>query len=442
MSSDRMMSQILEVLRMQPAGLKIADIAERLNIAVSRRTLLRRLQDLIATGDIFAEGERNARRYYCPSQQDLLPLSVEGISLKQTVMLPLQQRTPVGYHRDFLDRYMPNQSYYLSVSIREHLHAIGTVFQQSLPAGTYAKRMLHRLLIDLSWNSSRLEGNTYSLLETQRLLDFGIAADSKHIFETQMILNHKAAIDFIIHEADQSLLFKSETILNLHALLSNNLLPNPAARGQLRKIPVGIHKTVYLPPEITGLIAECFELILAKAQAIIDPFEQAFFVMVHLPYLQAFEDVNKRVSRLAANLPLIKHNLMPLSFIDVPQDDYISGLIAIYELNRVALLRDVFVWAYQRSASRYQLVHNTLGQPDPLQLQYQSELRQIIRDILSNGLHGQAMIAAISNFSAAHIPAAMQDVFCQLVEKELASLHLGNIAIYQIEPAVFTTWLA
>jgi Fic family protein len=115
------------------------------------------------------------------------------------------------------------------------------------------------------------------------------------------------------------------TILNLHALLSDNLLGNPSASGRLRAIPVNIGKSVYEPPAVPQLIDEIFSQILDTAVAISDPFEQAFFVIVHLPYLQPFEDVNKRVSRLAANIPFIYHNLCPLSFMDVPEVFYASS---------------------------------------------------------------------------------------------------------------------
>src|SRR3990167_1678765 len=153
-------------------------------------------------------------------------------------------------------------------------------------------------------------------------------------------------------------------IYNIHALLSHNLLTNPRACGQLRQIAVGIGSCVYSPLEIPHVIAECFQAIIDTAKKIEDPFEQAFFLMVQLPYLQPFEDVNKRVSRLAVNIPLMQHNLSPLSFIHVPKKDYISGLLAVYELNKVELLRDVFVWAYERSAEHYQLIYNTLTEPD------------------------------------------------------------------------------
>lgn len=112
---------------------------------------------------------------------------------------------------------------------------------------------------------------------------------------------------------------------------------------RLRAIPVGIGRSVYYPLEVPQLIDECLRQILATASEIEDPFEQSSFIMVHLPYLQPFEDVNKRVSRLAANIPLIRGNLCPLSFVDVPDRAYIDGTVAVYELNRIELLRDVFV---------------------------------------------------------------------------------------------------
>jgi hypothetical protein len=106
----------------------------------------------------------------------------------------------------------------------------------------------------------------------------------------------------------------------------------------------------------------------ATATAINDPFEQAFFVMVQLPYLQPFDDVNKRVSRLAANIPLIKCNLAPPSFTDVPRQTYTEAVLGVYDLNTIDLLKDVFMWAYERSAARYAAVRQSLGEPDPFRL--------------------------------------------------------------------------
>ena len=126
-----------------------------------------------------------------------------------------------------------------------------------------------------------------------------------------MILNHKQAIEFLVESADE-IGFNRYSILNLHAILSDNLLPNPEACGRLSQIAVGIGGSVYTPLSTPQLLDEYFQLVLDSASAISDPFEQSFFALVHLSYLQPFEDVNKRVARLAANIPLIKHNLCPL----------------------------------------------------------------------------------------------------------------------------------
>ena len=129
------------------------------------------------------------------------------------------------------------------------------------------------------------------------------------------------------------------TILNLHGMLANNLLDDPDAPGKHRHISVGISGSAFLPLDVPQLIEECVDQVLATAAAIKDPFEQAFFAMAQLPYLQPFDDVNKCVSRLAANIPLIKNNLSPLSFADVPKQTYTEGMLGVYELSKIGLLR-------------------------------------------------------------------------------------------------------
>ena len=300
-------------------------------------------------------------------------------------------------------------------------------------------RSTGRLLIDLSWNSSRLEGNTYSLLETERLLELGEAAESKNALEAQMILNHKAAIELLVDQADE-IGFNRYTILNLHALLADNLLADPQAGGRLRRIPVGIDGTVYHPLEVPQLIEECFEQILDTAAAITDPFEQAFFTLVHLAYLQSFEDVNKRVSRLAANIPLIRGNLCPLSFVDVPEGAYIDGVLVIYELNRVELLRDVFVWAYERSSARYSAVRQSLGEPDPFRLRYRALVAELVAAVVRTGMGKKAATALARQRAAEQVSPADQARFVEVVETEIMSLHEGNIARYRLRPAEYQAW--
>ena len=240
--------------------------------------------------------------------------------------------------------------------------------------------------------------NTYSLLETVRLIELGEEADGKSSHEVQMILNHKDAIQ-ILADSAQEIEFNRHTILNLHAALAHNLLADQQAVGRLRRIEVGISGSVFHPLAVPQLVEESFDNILAQASAIKDPFEQAFFAMVHLPYLQPFDDVNKRVSRLAANIPLIKANLSPLSFRDVPRDLYAEAILGVYELKRTELLRDLFVWAYRRSATRYAAMRQSLGEPDPFRLRHRTALDDIVRVIVRERMGKRRAAQHISSWS-------------------------------------------
>lgn len=256
--------------------------------------------------------------------------------------------------------------------------------------------------------------------------------------ETQMILNHKDAIEFIVQNAGETGL-NSYTIRNLHGILSYNLLPDPSAPGRLRQFGVGITNSSYSPLAIPQQIDEMFTIVLQKAEAITDPYEQAFFVMVQLPYLQPFEDVNKRVSRLAANIPLNQHNLIPLSFIDVPVDLYLKSMLAIYELNDIHLLKEIFLWAYGRSVKQYALVRQTIGEPDPFRLQYSGYIRDAITEIISQNVSKEAASQIIADRSQA-IPVEDRTKFSTAVEQELLSLHEGNFARYRVRPSMFKAW--
>ena len=168
--------------------------------------------------------------------------------------------------------------------------------------------------------------------------------------------------------------------------------------------------------------------------------EQAFFAMVHLPYLQPFEDVNKRVSRLAANIPLVQHNLCPLSFVDVPPAVYISAMLGVYELNRVELLRDVFAWAYKRSCARYSAVRQSLGEPDPFRLRYRLQIFDTVADVVRSALDKERAIAFVALQAQRHLREADRNRFVEVVETELMSLHEGNMARYRLRPSEFDTW--
>jgi len=373
------------------------------------------------------------------AETEALSLTEPAQDIRKYVSQLLIARKIVGYNRNFLDSYRPNESEYLSEEERARLHETGVVPIGIQPAGTYARKILDRLLIDLSWNSSRLEGNTYSLLDTKRLIDFGKEAEGKDRVEAQMILNHKDAIEFLVDNAGE-IGFNRFTIRNLHGLLANNLLDNPQAVGRLRFIEVGIEQSAFQPLAVPQLIEECFDQILNTATAISDPFEQSFFVMVHLPYLQPFDDVNKRVSRLAANIPMIRANLVPLTFSDVPRDLYTQAILGVYELNRVELLRDIYLWAYKRSAERYAAARQSIGEPDPFRLKHRDALRQVVGNVVRSQLDRAGAFKYLETWTAENVEDEGREQFIRVAEDEILALHEGNFARYQVRPSEFTDW--
>ena len=450
---EEQLDTILSIVARYSDGASVGDLMQSPELDLPRRTLQRRIDRLIDQKRLVPVGEGRARRYivaraaeraaetetpYHPGS-DSDWLSPEGKEIRNNVKRPVNLRTPVGYNADFLDSYVPNESAYLPHDLRQRLARIGQVGLSDLPAGTYLRKVLDRLLIDLSWNSSRLEGNTYSLLETQRLLELGETAEGKAAEEAQMILNHKAAIEMLAEQSAE-IGFNRYTIPNLHALLADNLLADPTSVGRVRQRPVGIGGTVFHPLEVPQLIDDEFDRILEKASVIENAFEQSFFVMVHLPYLQPFEDVNKRVSRLAANIPLVKHNLCPLSFIDVSQEHYVGGLLGVYELNRIEYLRDVFAWAYERSCVRYGAIRQSLGDPDPFRLRYRAQIGSFVQEIVESKMGKAAAAKWIATQAASEIPAIDRARFIEVVETEVMNLHVGSIARYRLRPYQLDDW--
>ncbi|MEY2394517.1 MAG: hypothetical protein QOF94_862 [Acidobacteriaceae bacterium] len=445
-----------------PGGASLSEVAEALPERLADRTLQYRLKYLVDKGRLITEGEgRRWTRYRLPeaevravvpekpaavpdaaekTEEAAVPLSAASKDMRAYLSQPVNARKPVGYNREFLDSYRPNETFYLSEEQRAHLAQVGKPNFDEQAAGTYAKQILTRLLIDLSWNSSRLEGNTYSLLDTTRLIELGEAAEGRDRLEAQMIVNHKEAIEFLVNDAE-AIGFNRYTILNLHGILAQNLLPDADASGRLRRMGVGIGKSTFHPLELPQLIEECFNQLLDTAAAIQDPFEQALFAMAQLPYLQPFDDVNKRVSRLSANIPFIKRNLSPLSFIDVPRPVYMDAILGVYELNKVDLLRDVFIWAYERSAARYAAVRQSLGEPDPFRFRNRAALRQIIGEVIRGRMDKKAAAAYVTAWVEKNgIPDGEREKFRDMAESELVSLHEGNFARYQIRPSEFEAW--
>ena len=163
-------------------------------------------------------------------------------------------------------------------------------------------------------------------------------------------------------------------------------------------------------------------------------------MMVHLPYLQPFADINKRTSRLAANLPLFRANLCPLTFLDVPEQAYSRATLGVYEMTRVELLRDLYVWAYERSTQEYLAIKQDLAEPDPLRLAWRDFIKQAIREVIT-----QPRVDPLSCVQRAveeRVPEDEKAAVQALSVEELRRLHEGVLARYGLQPSEFTAWKA
>jgi Fic family protein len=412
---------ILNYIATHP-GARREDIRRQVVPKLSETTVWRTLKHLVDEGKLEVSGKGPATGYRLAG-----PAVVRA-----HLQTHYNRRRPASYKKEFLDRYIPNKTFYLPEADRQRLRVAGTPTAAPLPAGTYARRIFERLLIDLSWASSRMEGNTYNLLETERLIQFGQEASGKDRKEAVMILNHKEAIQYVVENLSAITVSRPD-LLNIHALLADGLLTDPAMAGRLRRMPVGITHSSFRPLDDQFQIEEEFDILIEKATAIPDPFEQSFFLLVHIPYLQAFADINKRTSRIASNIPLLKSDLAPMSYLTMDDRAYVDGLIGIYELNNVSLLREAYIDAYLTSAENYRTLRAEIETPEKAALVYRDFVRKAVRQSV---LEWKAFRPEIIMTMAAEadIPEADREELVNYIGNEFRGLHEGNVIRYRLRP--------
>lgn len=433
-------NRILNALKGEQA-LSSRELAEHLGLSWS--TVKRHLDVLIEAGKIQREREGRTARYRVIGEsrrpaaslgsQDVasdLPWSSESISLRASLLRPLAMREVVTYQRDLVDSYQPNQTNWLSPDLAETLEVEGRMKGQQ-PAGTYARKVLEPLLIDLSWSSSRLEGNRYSLLDTERLFKNGVTDGD---LDAVMLLNHKAAIEFMVDAVPEYGL-NCAVIRNLHALLMQDLLADSSALGSIRQTVVNISGTTYFPTQVPTLLEEMFEQILDKARQIKRPVEAAFFMWVNLAYLQPFEDGNKRTSRLAANIPLMLYNCSPLSFLDVTPQDYALAMMGVYEQRDMAMAVDLFIWVYRRSIKKYGVMLEAMGVPDPVRLHFREVLNEAISAVVRDRRAVEEVVTGLLLSDSEKLQ------FEPLLQAELNTLALHNCARYRLGMSQVQAWI-
>ena len=214
---------------------------------------------------------------------------------------------------------------------------------------TIQKKELERLIIELSWKSSKIEGNTYTLLDTEKLILENKEASGHDKKETQMILNHKDAFNFVRENSAQFKTITKKNLEELHAILVKDL----SVGLGLRKKPVGVLGSVYRPLDNVYQITEAIEALGKAISKISAPCAKALIALLGISYIQPFEDGNKRTARLAANAVLLAYGLAPLSYRSVEEEDYREAVLVFYELNSIMPFKKIFIDQYKFAAQNY-----------------------------------------------------------------------------------------
>lgn len=436
-------TMILRLLGLESEPIGLLELMHRLGGGFKERSVRRWVHLLVEEGAVRKIGQKRGTKYIVAGRseevRDQISSCFSSASLKviEFVKKPLFERHPVAYADEWFDSYEPNVSCYLPEMLRHQLQASGRRASAKDPAGTYAHQIFNRLIIDLSYNSSRLEGNTYSLSDTERLLLHGDTAEGKLDEEKAMILNHKEAIRYLVDNAPRIEVSRN-VICTLHFLLSDGLVESAEA-GKVRRHGVRVGGSTYIPFEDPKRLEHQLEKIAHKAAQIKDPYEQSIFLLIHVSYLQAFADVNKRTARLSANIPLIRENLVPLAFSDVRVEDYMSAMIAIYELQNVKPLVDLYVYSYLRTCAAYDSTIKAMGF-DEIRVRYRQERKKVVRHVILQTLTGEEIKKFVEAEANKHIPAAARAAFVEDVLEDLEQMDESRLAGLGITPEQLQEW--
>lgn len=323
------------------------EIARGIAFEGSDATLKRAIASLVGNGDIIVTGKARATRYSLSPQAHLLmPLNLDTYFAKDVD----ERQVQTYFNFQLIRDQLPTVELFTKDE-RKHLNELQQMFRKHVDEMTVNeyKKEMERLGIDLSWKSSQIEGNTYSLLETERLLRESKTAEGKTKEEAIMLLNHKDALRFILDNRDYLQLLSLSHIEDIHALLTKDLSVDKGIRHRR----VGIIGTNYHPLDnefqIREAIHDTCELINGKDNV----FEKALLTLVLLSYIQAFSDGNKRTARITSNAILIANGYCPLSFRTVDSVDYKKAMLIFYEQNNLFAFKQIFMQQFEFAVSEY-----------------------------------------------------------------------------------------
>jgi len=323
------------------------EVFEGVNIAISYATLKRLLTKMISENFISAKGQGKGTRYIIsPVYKVIQPIDIDKYYRKEIDEREIKE----SFNFEIINEVLAKNTVFTENELSK-LYEHQEHFQKNISqlSESEYKKEFERLAIDLSWKSSQIEGNTYSLLETERLIKEKETAAGKTKEEAIMLLNHKAALDFILDNPDYLSPLNVSKIEDIHSILVKEL----AVEKNLRKRRVGISGTNYRPLDnefqITEALQDTCNLINNKECV----FEKALLILVLISYIQPFMDGNKRTARIVSNAILLNERHCPLSFRTIDSIDYKKAMLLFYEQNNISGFKKIFINQFEFAVNTY-----------------------------------------------------------------------------------------
>jgi len=417
--------KIVNSLIPSKTGMSQADLIKRIDQPPSQATVSRAVRGLITAGILKSSGNTKGSRVHLSEAA-------------RHFATPPSARPQNHFDPFRIAAYEPNVTKWLNTDARERMVEVSKDSKGQLDASTYSRQIAERFLIDLSWASSHLEGNTYNLLDTELLIKYGQEADGHDREEALMLMNHKRSIGRMLEGVGNGLPDELE-VQRLHALMMNGLM-DPSEVGAIRRSGVGIRQSSYKPSNDPLELLQNQGLVMFRAQEIEDPFEASFFTLAATSYLQAFGDGNKRMGRLLSSAPLLEAGLPPISFVDIDMDGYILGLIAFYEMADTQLLSSAIADNYAMTAPHYQAALTSHRVPSRIEVKEGQRIAKCIRDIVVDDASKEDAQSRVDDLFE-DLDDEDKDKLTKIIRERLSGLNPIQAIIYGLDDQQVSDWL-
>ncbi len=337
---------IITFIEAHPEGVSASEIMSGIGQGISSATLRRDIVRLVDENILAVKGRNKGARYFLsPARYVFMPIDPDEYFSREKG----ERGCHESYNFELIDLLSGIRLF--TASERDHLETLQQQFRRNVDGitPTQYKHEMSRLAVDLSWKSSQIEGNTYSLLETERLLLEMKTASGKSLEEAKMLLNHKEVLDYIIENPHYLTPLTVTKIENIHSILIRDL----DVERNIRTRRVGITGTDYRPLDNEFQIREAMDNICTLVNGRDDVFEKSLFLLVLLSYVQPFDDGNKRTARIVSNAELIANDYCPISFRTVDPLDYKKAMLLFYEQNNLTAFKQIFIEQFEFAVNAY-----------------------------------------------------------------------------------------